>query len=212
MSRAPSYCGVILAAGSSSRMGRDKALLPWPADSTKGTFLSGAMETLIAITDLVIVVAGENEPALRNAVYSRAGFLVTNPDPSRGQFSSLRIGLQAVLDHGRDGAVVMLVDRPPVKLPTVKLLVDTLTNTLEDDVWAVAPEFHGEHGHPLVMGREMIEAMLRAPAESTAKQVREANAGHVRYVEVDDPHAVLNVNTPDEYARASQNPIGDPAH
>jgi len=212
MSRAPSYCGVILAAGSSSRMGRDKALLPWPADSTKGTFLSGAMDTLIAITDLVIVIAGENEPALRSAVYSRAGFLLTNPEPSRGQFSSLRIGLQAVLDHGRDGAVVMLVDRPPVKLDTVKLLVQTLNDALEEGVWAVAPQFQGKHGHPLVLGRELIEAMLRAPAESTAKQVREANASHVRYLEVEDANVVLNVNTPEEYARASQNLPGESAH
>ena len=50
----PSYAGLILAAGTSSRMGTDKALLPW----RDGTFLSAAIDSLVATTDLVIVIAG----------------------------------------------------------------------------------------------------------------------------------------------------------
>src|SRR5574338_441235 len=56
MGRAPSFCGVILAAGESSRMGRPKALLPWG----RGTFLSAAIRALTPYTDLVIVAAGRD--------------------------------------------------------------------------------------------------------------------------------------------------------
>src|SRR5436305_324001 len=98
MGRSPSFAGVILAAGSSTRMGRDKALLAWQ----DGTFLSAAIDSLAPHSELVIVVAGDNAEQLRPTIYQKAGFLVSNPDPSRGQFSSLQVGLQAVLDRGRD--------------------------------------------------------------------------------------------------------------
>src|SRR3954466_494427 len=102
MARAPAFCGLILAAGESSRMGRPKALLPWRG----GTFLSGAIRGLNPYTDLVIVVGGANSKQIEPIVDAHAGFLVTNTDPSRGQFSSLQIGLQEVLNRGRDAAIV----------------------------------------------------------------------------------------------------------
>jgi molybdenum cofactor cytidylyltransferase len=207
----PSYCGVILAAGASSRMGRDKALLPWPADSISGTFLSGAIDVLAPTTEMVIVVAGANEPSLRGVVYARAGYLVANPEPERGQFSSLRVGLKAVLDRGHDGAVVMLVDRPPVARATIEYLQAVLAESSEEEVWAVVPTFGGKHGHPMVMGRDMIEAFLRAPAETTAKEIRAERQDRVRYIEVNDENVVRNVNTPEEYAQASQALTGGPA-
>jgi CTP:molybdopterin cytidylyltransferase MocA len=70
MSLSPSYAGVILAAGASSRMGSDKALLPW----RNGTFLSSAINALQAVSDLVIVVAGHNQQSLAPTVYSNGAF------------------------------------------------------------------------------------------------------------------------------------------
>jgi CTP:molybdopterin cytidylyltransferase MocA len=45
----------------------------------------------------------------------------------------------------------------------------------------------------------MIEAMLRAPADSTARDVLHGNAARIRYVAVNDANVVLNINNPDEY-------------
>jgi len=109
---AASFAGVILAAGGSSRMGPTRRFLPWEGS----TFLSATIERLRPFTQLVIVVAGANAKSLAPEVYARGGFLVTNPEPERGQFSSLRVGLQEVLNRGRDAAVVTLVDRPPATL------------------------------------------------------------------------------------------------
>src|SRR5690349_21707216 len=107
MSRAPSFCAVILAAGESTRMGRDKALLPWPPSTGKEsissqTFLSSGIVTYSRFADMVIVVLGKNEDALTPMVYANGGFVVRNPEPERGQFSSLQAGLHEVLNRGRD--------------------------------------------------------------------------------------------------------------
>jgi CTP:molybdopterin cytidylyltransferase MocA len=83
--------------------------------------------------------------------------LVTNPEPDRGQFSSLQIGLQQVLSQGRDAAMVTLVDRPPASAATLKTLSSAFTEA-PNDVWAVVPEYNGKHGHPFLVAREMIEA------------------------------------------------------
>src|SRR5512147_283473 len=183
MARSPSFCGVILAAGESSRMGRDKALLPWRGT----TFLGGQIDLLAPLTEMVIVVGGKNAPQLEPLVYASSAYLMVNPDPQRGQFSSLRLGLQEVMNHGRDAAIVALVDRPPASPETVALLKNRFLERVAQGVWAVVPR-HGEHnGHPLVVGREMINAFLSAPPTATARDVEHAHKQHIEYVTVDDP-------------------------
>lgn len=205
MSRAPSFAGVILAAGESSRMGRDKALLPWPpvADErilANETFLSGAIHSLAQATDFVVVVVGKNESSLAPIIYALGASLVVNPDPARGQFSSLQVGLHEVLNRGRDAAVITLVDRPPVRSATIEALRNAFESAPQE-IWAVVPEFCGQHGHPYLAGREMMEAFLRVPATSTARDIEHAHASHIQYLAVDDPFVALNINSPEEYAR-----------
>ncbi|HSY00855.1 MAG TPA: nucleotidyltransferase family protein [Acidobacteriaceae bacterium] len=207
MARSPSFAGVILAAGDSSRMGTDKALLPWPPlvagqPPSKETFLSAAIGSLMSAADFVLIVAGKNEAALAPIVYASGASLVTNPDPSRGQFSSLQVGLQEVLNRGRDAAIITLVDRPPVNAATVQLLRCALESAPEG-VWAVVPEFSGKHGHPYLAGRELMEAFLQAPPTASAREVEHRHRDHIQYVEVRDPFVALNINTPEDYAALS---------
>ena len=203
MVRSPSFCAVILAAGESTRMGADKALLPWPpshgGSGTGQSFLSSAIRALSPFSEMVIVVAGNNEARLAPVVYANGASLVRNPSPEQGQFSSLQVGLQAVLGYGRDAAIVTLVDRPPVS----SAVLSALTAALLDaplGVWAVVPEYQGKHGHPVVLGREMIEAFLKAPATANARDIEHQHKEHIAYVAVDDPAVTMNVDTPEQYA------------
>jgi molybdenum cofactor cytidylyltransferase len=210
MGRTPSFCGVILAAGESSRMERDKALLPWPPRAagsaaglaTSDTFLSAAIRLFFSHVDVVLVVAGKNEAALASVVYANGASLVVNPDPARGQFSSLRVGLQEVLNRGRDAAMVTLVDRPPVQPETIAALEAAfgLAISMTRKKWAVIPEYQGKHGHPILLGREMLEAFLKAPETSNARDVEHAHQNEIEYLSVDDPFVALNVDTPEQYA------------
>lgn len=196
MALSPSFAAVILAAGASSRMGRDKALLPWH----DGTFLSAAIRALQPETELVIVVAGANAASLEPIVNAHAAFMVVNPEPQRGQFSSLQVGLQEVLNRGRDAAIVTLVDRPAAEPATIHQTKAAFLAS-DDQTWAVVPEYSGKHGHPIVVGREMIEAFLRASATSTARDVEHARQPHIRYLPVSDPLVVMNVDTPEDFER-----------
>lgn len=208
MALAPSICGVILAAGASTRMGRDKALLPWPpvAEGTPvvNTFLGATIDLLQAYSDLVIVVAGQNETVIEPVAYTHGAFVAVNRQPERGQFSSLQVGLQEVLNRGRDAALIALIDHPPMLPGTVETLRDAFFNS-GPDVWAVVPEVRrGEervHGHPILIRREMIEVFLRAPADATARDVEHGHQQHIRYVPVDDARIAVNVDTPQDYER-----------
>jgi molybdenum cofactor cytidylyltransferase len=184
-------------------MGTEKALLPWPPQvagrpASKETFLSAAIRSLTS-TDFIIVVVGQNEAALAPVVYASGAAVVTNPDPSRGQFSSLQVGLHEVLNRGRDAAVITLVDRPPVSAATIGIL-HAAFEAAPQNIWAVVPEFAGQHGHPYLAGRELIEAFLQAPPTASARDIEHRHREHIQYVAVNDPFVALNVNTPEEYA------------
>jgi molybdenum cofactor cytidylyltransferase len=184
-------------------MGSDKALLLWPGPAgspglSRQTFLSAAIQALNAHNDMVIVVVGKNEADLSPVIYATGASLVRNSAPEQGQFSSLQVGLREVLNRGRDAAMVTLVDRPPVSGTTLELLRSTF-EAAADNIWAVVPEYQGKHGHPIIVGREMIEVFLRAPATASASDIQHQYRQHIEYASVDDPFVAWNVDTPQEY-------------
>ncbi len=208
MPQTAGICGVILAAGESTRMGRDKALLPWPpvADGAPAvnTFLGAMIDLLQQHADLVIVVAGRNIPEVEPVVDAHGAFTIVNPAPERGQFSSIQVGLRDVLNRGRDAAFLVPVDRPPVLPATVRDLRAAFL-AADTDVWAVVPEVLKDgapvHGHPILIGRELMEQFLRAPATAVARDIEHQHSNHIRYLRSQDARVAANIDTPEDYAR-----------
>ncbi len=208
MAQAAGICGVILAAGFSTRMGRDKALLPWPPVAegmlAANTFLGAAIDLLQQYSDLVLVVAGNNASTLEPVTDAHGAFLIVNPEPERGQFSSIHVGLQDVLSRGRDAAFLAPVDRPPVLPGTLHALRSAFL-TAPPDIWAVVPEVSRAntpvHGHPILVGREMMEQFLRAPASATARDIEHQHIQHILYLSVSDERTAWNIDTPQDYER-----------
>lgn len=197
-------CAVILAAGASSRMGRDKALLPWPPGSRAGTLLSAAILALKPFAEIVFVVAGSNEANLAPLAKAQHAIVVRNPAPERGQFSSLQTGLQAAADRGCAAAMITPVDCPPLSAASLEMLCAGFEQARTRGSWAVAPEHDGRHGHPLIAGRDLIEAWLCAPPTSNAREVNRAHTDKFEYVQVPDPLLAKDMNTPEEYASAAK--------
>jgi len=205
MTVVPNLCGLILAAGESSRMGSDKALLPWPPPQPGTvpppgpTLLSAAILAFEPLTRLVIVVAGNNSQAVGITAGACGAFTIRNPHPELGQFSSLQVGLREALSRGCHSAMITPVDCPPLSAVSLERLCDSFQRADAQGIWAVAPENSGKHGHPLLVGREMIAKFLDTPATGNAREVLHAHAHRVAYVSVSDSLERAGINTPEDY-------------
>jgi molybdenum cofactor cytidylyltransferase len=191
---------LVLAAGASSRMGRPKAALPLGAGL--GTVLSRGVTALLdAGVPQVVVVAGAHPDAVRDALEKTDArvSVVDNPAWADGQLSSLICGLNAV-DDGRLEAVLMtLVDVPLVAPATVRRLIDTWRDTRAP---IVRPARGDMHGHPVLFDRRIFSELRAADPTRGAKPVVHAHAHEVVNVAVDDEGAFLDLDTPEDYARA----------
>ena len=168
--------------------------------------LSAAIQAFIPFNDLVIAVAGKNLAHVKPVIDANGGIVVINPEPERGQFSSLQYGLREAMAHECDGAMITLVDKPPVKASTLEKLRMEFDFALAKGRWAVVPEHDGRHGHPIIVGRQMMEAFLNAPVTANAREIQHLHQSRIHYVSVDDPDSTMNLNTPDDYARLGSQP------
>jgi molybdenum cofactor cytidylyltransferase len=205
-------CGVILSAGASSRMGRDKALLPWPPGTHVSTetdaktlpavqtLLSASIAALKPFADAVIVVAGNNFESLAPLAAAHGALIARNPAPERGQFSSLQTGLRELVARGYDAAMITLVDCPPLSAANMQKLVTAFDEALTRGLWGVAPEHCGRRGHPLLSGRKLIDAFLTEPATGNARAVKHRHAELIESVPVADALLTVDLNTPEQYA------------
>lgn len=202
--------GLVLAAGDSTRMGTDKAMLPWPPQppGTTGspghTLLSAALLAFDPFTHLNVVVGGRNADAIAKVVDAYGAHLVRNPAPENGQFSSLQIGLREFLDRGCNAAIITPVDCPPLSHDSLERLHQAFLGALAGGFWAAAPEHDGKHGHPLLASRDLIDAFLRAPVTGNAREVLHAHASRVVYVLVPESLAKAGLNTPRDYASVAE--------
>jgi molybdenum cofactor cytidylyltransferase len=202
--------GLVLAAGDSTRMGIDKAMLPWPppspgeTGSPRHTLLSAALVAFDPLTRFNFAVAGENVDAIATLVSACGAYLVRNPAPEKGQFSSLQVGLHAVLDHGCDAAIITPVDCPPLSPSSLERLYHAFLGALTADFWAVVPEHEGTHGHPLFANSDLIDAFLKAPISGNARDVLHAHASRVVYVPVPESLSRTGLNTPQDYAAGAK--------
>ena len=189
--------GIVLAAGASSRMGAPKALLPTGRGTE--TFIERIVATLTACDVAPIVVVVRDSLYGPVAALLPSASVVVNPDPDRGQLSSLHCGLAAV---GQAPAVlVTLVDLPFVHEDTVRAVIDAWRAT---GAPLVRPRDGDRHGHPAIFGPDVIRALEEGDPASGAKPVLARFAVDAVSVPVTDSGAVEDIDTPEAYRRATR--------
>jgi molybdenum cofactor cytidylyltransferase len=189
---------IVLAAGASVRMGRSKALL-----RVEGrTFVRRILQTLHegGIDEVAVVLRPQHFEAVAE-VTAGAGRVVVNPRPDEGQLSSLIAGLDAIDVPGVDAVLVTLVDVPLIQPSTVRALV---TRAATSSAAVLRAVYRGAHGHPVIFKRDLFAQLRAADPAIGAKAV--LRSVRVEDVEVDDPHVIRDVDTPDEYERLIQRP------
>jgi molybdenum cofactor cytidylyltransferase len=190
---------VILAAGDSSRMGAPKAALVTP--DSADSFIARIVRTLRAadVEDLVIVTGRHHDAVLEALARDRvmpSPRIVRNPDPSRGQLSSLLAGMDAVLTARTEALMMTLVDVPLVRVSTVIAVIDEWRRSRAP---IVRPAIGDRHGHPVIFDRAVFDEIRRAGLDVGAKSVVRAHEHEIVNVPVDDEGCVRDVDTPADY-------------
>jgi molybdenum cofactor cytidylyltransferase len=190
-------CAVVLAAGESTRMGSPKALLD---DGSGRSFIAHIVSTLqsAGLTD-VLVVTGTQHDAIGQALNTdgvRNGVrLVRNPNPSRGQLSSIWTALEAC-PRDCQGLLMTLVDVPLLASATVRAVVEAWSSTRAP---IVRPIVDGRRGHPVIFDCRVFDELRETPLDGGARVVVRAHWSESVDVPVDDPGCLVDVDTPQDY-------------
>jgi molybdenum cofactor cytidylyltransferase len=172
-------------------MGSPKALLPLG----EATFLERAIHAFGNSCDPVLIVVSPGREDLHGTA-GRAR-VITNPEPERGQLSSLQCGL-AEVPADSEAVAFCPVDYPNVKPATVAALIAAL----DGNAAIAVPRFKDQHGHPVLVRRAIMDELLALSPLSTAREVIHRHASQTAYVDVDDPGILLDVDTPEDYRAA----------
>ena len=185
--------GLVLAAGSSRRMGSPKQLLLIDGSPLLGLVVEHANSSKL---DQVVVVLGANADEIRSRVSLGRARVLLNPDHASGMASSIRAGL-ASLDEGVDRVVVILGDQPDIDAS----LLDQLLELQETaGLPAAALSFNGLLHPPVVLGRELWGDLMSLEGDVGCRAVIRAKPELVARLPVEgDLTHPLDVDTPEDY-------------
>jgi molybdenum cofactor cytidylyltransferase len=191
----PKIAGLVLAAGESSRMGRDKALLTYRGRTFLETVIIKLRE---AGLERVMVVLGHHAEAIQRAVNLPATEVVINRNYLQGQSSSLQAGLAALERHGTaiDAVVLCLVDHPAFEPATVSALI---TEFNRSPAAAIIPTYQSRRGHPVLIARSLFGPLLALGPDQGANRIIRDWRDQTRTLVVPDPGILVDVDDPQSY-------------
>lgn len=195
------YGAIVLAAGSSSRMGAHKLLLPLGGQPLVAYAVSAICSSM---ADPVVVVLGRAAEDVRAALPAGRYAAVVNPDYAAGMAGSMHIGLRALreLSGGDDGALagvlIALADQP---LTSVDLFDALLREASAAPGAIVAASYDGRRGNPVVFPAALFAELERVQGDEGGRGVIARHPGLLHLLKWPDPRAALDVDQPGDYDR-----------
>jgi molybdenum cofactor cytidylyltransferase len=188
--------GVMLAAGSSTRMDTWKLMLPW--EST--TIIEHSARTVLKVCSRLVLVVGFRGRDLVDVFgdWPRVD-VVSNPDYGEGMFSSIQCGVSAVAEGP---FFLALGDMPGVSEEVYRDLLEwnsRVRPALLDagGAYGIIPQFKGKKGHPLLLSAAMRPRILETDPGKTLRDVLAAVPTVI--VPENEPGILQDIDTPSDY-------------
>lgn len=184
---AANICGILLAAGASTRFGSDKLLHPLAG----GTPLAlAALANLRAAVPQVIAVVRPGASRLEQLLREAGATVILCANADEGMGASLSAAVAASGDVA--GWVIALADMPYIRPETIAKIAASLAAGAD----IAAPSCRGERGHPVGLSARFRAQLVALHGDEGARSVLKENAGLVKLIEVDDPGVCRDIDTP----------------
>jgi molybdenum cofactor cytidylyltransferase len=191
---------VILAAGSSSRMGRPKQVLSFQGESL---LRRAARAALGAGCRPVVVVTGAHAELSRRELKGLDVREAFNSHWETGMASSIRAGVENLIDADPDAAaaVLLLCDQPLVTADVISGLVEAHRATGRP---VIASAYGGSFGVPALFERTLFDELTRLEGPAGAKEVIRRHASEASFLPFQGGE--VDVDTPDDLSRLTEPP------
>ncbi|HEY4323871.1 MAG TPA: nucleotidyltransferase family protein [Mucilaginibacter sp.] len=190
---------IILAAGSSSRLGTPKQNLIYRGQ----TLLQKAIETAISsVCKPVIVVLGANESTIKPTITDMPVNIIYNPDWQEGMASSVRLGIKEMQKTKpvADSVILMLCDQPFVDANILNTLVEAKTNN-KAGIFGCA--YNNTIGAPVLFDDVYFDDLLSLRGREGAKKLLTKYKDKV--ISVPFPLGSFDIDTVEDYERIKNN-------
>ncbi|MFM9840554.1 MAG: NTP transferase domain-containing protein [Cyclobacteriaceae bacterium] len=192
---------LLLAAGSSSRLGRSKQLISINGEPLLLKSVNAAISSGIKN---IIVVLGANENEHRRLIEKLPVEIIFNPTWQKGMGNSLKVGLSHLLkkDTNLIGVITMVCDQPMI---TASHLIKLIERFKETKSSIVASFYSGSAGVPALFEKSLFEMMLSINDEHGAKKIINQYPDLVSVV--DFPEGEIDIDTEEDLKRFIENPL-----
>ncbi|MBF8438132.1 nucleotidyltransferase family protein [Halanaerobiaceae bacterium Z-7014] len=190
---------IILAAGEASRMGKLKQLLPWEDSTILGTVIKNIQESRLE-GQIRVVLGAESDRIKRELSDYNCQFL-TNPDYTRGMFSSVMTGIQN-LPETTTGLLFMLADQPLVTTGIYNKLINYFK---EEEPLLLVPSYKKRRGHPLIISAELIPEIHKlgedGDPEGGLRSLLDKYEDDIEYYNVDKEGVIIDLDYYEDYQK-----------
>lgn len=183
---------IVLAAGKSTRMKKQKLLLPFKGQTIVETVIQKIIPVL---KSNIVVVLGSHHNEIKRKISNLQVETCFNKNFENGMLSSVICGFSN-LPEDAEAAMVFLGDQPQISTEAAQKVAD-VWNQSKNGI--VIPTFNGKRGHPVLIETKYKSAINNLDPNKGLRQLMEENENDIAEVEIEAPEILRDIDTPEDY-------------